>query len=71
MPFKSMAQERWAHTPEGEKALGSKLAEFDSASKGLTLPERVGKPKAKRNPSRRPQGKRSAAGYVPLTDLGM
>lgn len=45
MPYKSKAQERWAHTPTGRKALGSKLAEFDSASKGLKLPERKKKKK--------------------------
>ena len=71
MPYKSIAQEGWAHTPAGQKALGGpdKVAEWDAASKGKKLPQRVG------NPSRRPQGKakpkRSAAGYVPLTDLGM
>ena len=63
MPYKSQAQERWAHTDEGRKALGSKLAEFDEASEGKKLPQRAGKPK--------PKGKRNAAGYVPLTDLGM
>ncbi len=41
MPFVSKAQERWAHTPSGRQALGSKLAEFDAASKGLSLPNRV------------------------------
>ena len=41
MPYRSKAQERWAHTPEGRKALGNKLAEFDAASKGMKLPERV------------------------------
>lgn len=42
MPYKSDAQRRWAHTPAGEKALGgpAKVAEWDSASKGLKLPER-------------------------------
>lgn len=44
MPYKSLAQERWAHTPEGRKALGAKLAEFDAASKGMKLPARVKKP---------------------------
>ena len=42
MPFKSLAQERWGHTAAGRKALGNKLAEFVSASKGLKLPARVG-----------------------------
>ena len=41
MPFKSLAQERWGNSPAGQKALGSKLAEFNSASKGMKLPERV------------------------------
>lgn len=41
MPFVSEAQERWAHTPSGRKALGSKLKEFDKASKGKKLPEKV------------------------------
>ncbi len=42
MPYDSKAQERWAHTPNGEKALGgaAKVAEWDAASKGLDLPER-------------------------------
>jgi hypothetical protein len=42
MPFRSLAQARWAHTASGRNALGNKLAEFDSASKGLKLPARVG-----------------------------
>ena len=41
MPYKSLAQERWAHTSEGRKALGSKLKEYDQASKGLDLPAKV------------------------------
>lgn len=46
MPYKSDAQRRWAHTPAGIKALGgsSKVAEWDSASKGMKLPERKKKP---------------------------
>lgn len=41
MPYKSKAQEKWAHTKEGTKALGgkSKVAEWDKASKGMNLPE--------------------------------
>lgn len=44
MPYQSGAQRRWAHTPEGEKALGgpSKVAEWDAASKGRSIPDRVG-----------------------------
>jgi hypothetical protein len=45
MPFVSKAQERWGNSPSGRKALGSKLGEFNSASKGLKLPARVSKPK--------------------------
>lgn len=43
MPYKSEAQERWAHTPTGTKALGgsSKVAEWDAASKGKSLPSRA------------------------------
>lgn len=49
MPYKSKAQERWAHTPEGRKALGAKaIEEFDNASKGKKLPERVKKSKTTR-----------------------
>lgn len=45
MPYKSDAQRRWAHTPKGKKALGGdeKVAEWDAASKGKKLPERVTK----------------------------
>lgn len=49
MPYKSKKQERWAHTPEGEKALGGpeKVAEWDKASKGKKLPDRVPRKKSK------------------------
>jgi hypothetical protein len=42
MPYKSKAQERWAHTPQGEEALGgpAKVKEWDRATKGRKLPER-------------------------------
>lgn len=44
MPYKSMRQERFAHTEKGKKAFGKKnVAEFDQASKGLSLPEAAGK----------------------------
>ena len=47
MPYKSASQRGWAHTPEGERALGGpeKVAEWDHASKGLKLPNKVKKPK--------------------------
>jgi hypothetical protein len=43
MPYKSLAQERWAHTKTGLKALGgaAKVAEWDSASKGMKFPRKV------------------------------
>lgn len=42
MPYRSLAQMRFAHTKEGEKALGGEDAvrEWDETSKGLDLPER-------------------------------
>lgn len=42
MPFQSLAQERWGHSPAGIKALGgkAKVAEWDSATKGRKLPAR-------------------------------
>ena len=45
MPFKSKSQQRWAHTAAGKKALGGDAAvkEWDQASKGKKLPEKVGK----------------------------
>ena len=43
MPYKSDLQRKWAHTQAGLKALGgpSKVKEWDSASKGISLPERA------------------------------
>ena len=43
MPYKSDAQRRWAHTKKGTKALGgsAKVSEWDKASKGKKLPEKV------------------------------
>lgn len=43
MPFVSKAQMRWGNSPSGKKALGSAgVKEWDRASKGLKLPEKVG-----------------------------
>ena len=49
MPFKSKKQQRWAHTPEGEKALGGKenVAKWDKETKGKKLPEKKSKPSKK------------------------
>lgn len=43
MPYVSDAQRRWAHTATGTKALGgpAKVSEWDQASKGKELPEKV------------------------------
>lgn len=45
MPYKSDAQRRWAHTETGKKALGGDAAvhEWDEATKGKSLPEKVKK----------------------------
>lgn len=47
MPWKSDAQRRWGHTEAGLKALGGadKVAEWDSSSKGMKLPEKKTKKK--------------------------
>lgn len=44
-PYSSDAQRRWAHTAAGKKALGGEAAvhEWDEATKGKKLPEKVGK----------------------------
>jgi len=45
MPYTSRLQMRWAHTARGLKALGgrAKVAEWDSVTRGMTLPERARK----------------------------
>lgn len=45
MPFVSQQQRKWAHTPEGTKALGGKKAveEWDKATGNKKLPKRVKK----------------------------
>jgi len=49
MPYKSDAQRKWAHTKTGIKALGgkAKVSEWDAASKGKKLPNKVKKTKRK------------------------
>jgi hypothetical protein len=44
-PYVSEAQRRWAHTSSGKEALGGNAGvhEWDEATKGKKLPERVGK----------------------------
>lgn len=43
MPYVSDQQRKWAHTENGEKALGGKkkVREWDRASKGRKLPKKV------------------------------
>jgi hypothetical protein len=49
MPAKSLAQLRWINSSSGHKALGeSGVKEWDQASKGLKLPDKVGKLHAQR-----------------------
>lgn len=54
MAWASDAQRRWGHTAAGLKALGGagNVAEWDSASKGMNLPQRVGTGMSKIAPSR-------------------
>lgn len=49
MPYKSESQRKWAHTASGIKALGgkAKVAEWDAASKGKKLPNKLKKAKRK------------------------
>lgn len=42
MPYRSMKQERFAHTNTAKK-VGFPTKEFDKASKGMKLPERAPK----------------------------
>lgn len=46
MPYKSLAQERFFHSPGATKAgiTSSQVSEFDQASKGMKLPQKVNKP---------------------------
>jgi hypothetical protein len=44
MPWKSDAQRKWGNSPSGHKALGDAgVKEWNQASKGEKVPERVGK----------------------------
>lgn len=50
MPFKSLAQNRWAHTPTGVRALGGSghVKEWEAATDYHALPERKDPPMAKK-----------------------
>lgn len=47
MPFKSKAQQKWAYTPQGMKALGgpAKVAEWQKATGKVKLPAKAPKKK--------------------------
>ena len=42
MPFTSKSQQRWGHSPDGEKALGGpdKVSEWDASTDFKDLPEK-------------------------------
>jgi hypothetical protein len=46
MPWKSVQQARWGHSPSGVKALGgkAKVSEWDNATPKGSLPAKVRKP---------------------------
>lgn len=44
MPWASDAQRKWGNSPAGKEAMGAKtVQEFNNASKGLTLPDKITK----------------------------
>lgn len=51
MPYKSDAQRRFFHTPTARKAgiSAATVKEFDDASRGKKLPEKIGKRRMKVN----------------------
>ena len=51
MPYRSEAQRPWAHTKAGRKALGGgdRVREWDRATAGRWLPERIGPRKKKKS----------------------
>ena len=49
MPFKSLAQAKWGNSLAGQKALRSKLNEFNKSTDYSKLPEHVVKEKTKRS----------------------
>jgi hypothetical protein len=58
MPYQSKAQQRWAHTLSGKKALGEEgVKEFDKASKGKDLPERSRSSSSSKGSSSKGKGK--------------
>lgn len=57
MSFKSEAQNRWAHTPAGVKALGGpeKVKEWEKATDYSKLPEKKKKSKTRERKTTRPR----------------
>lgn len=47
MPFLSKAQNAWGHTPDGVKALGGKLDEWEASTDYSKLPNHVAKKKTR------------------------
>jgi hypothetical protein len=47
MPFLSKAQNAWGHSPDGVKALGGKLDEWEKSTNYSHLPEHVTKKKTR------------------------
>lgn len=52
MPWKSDQQRKWGHTVAGKKALGGEagVREWDEATKGKKLPEKIGKSELPKTP---------------------
>ncbi len=58
MPFVSQAQRRWGNSPAGRKALGaSGVKEWNSATQGRKLPEKISNRKGRRSPGSRVSSK--------------
>lgn len=63
MPFRSIAQKVWGHSPEGTEALGGKaaVAEWDKETEGKKLPARK-RPQPPHRTSNAQPRRRPAAG---------
>lgn len=68
MPYKSDAQRKFFHTPTARKKgiSASTVKEFDNASRGMSLPKKVGKKKSrKKRPVKAPSLKSGdMGGYI-------
>ena len=71
MPFKSAAQQRWGNSPSGHAALGDAgVAEWNSATKGKKLPEKVKKRSMKNGQVSEPSRGRMEGISKPSKDYG-